>query len=141
MPVMLSQEKAEELILQAKLAAKSDVFTWLHNQQQEELLLSAGDRELQFLLTLKRNPFEVKAQLRTRDRHIPLVRMDNALQHVNPDGTVLRGPHLHWYKEGHGVAWAEPIDWYKTEAPMDTIFTFLDLIHARFPNGFQEALI
>ncbi len=137
----LTQAKADELVAQAKEAVRNDAFTWQYNQQQEELLIAVSDRDLHFLLTLKRNPFEIKAQLRTRDRHIPLVRLDNSAQHVNPDGTVLRGPHLHWYKEGLGVTWAEAIDWHHADQPMETILRFLDVIHARFPNGFQEALL
>lgn len=137
----LPQDKADELIHLAKEAVRNDAFTWLHNQQQVEHVIAVGDRDLQFLLSLKRNPFEIKAQLRTRDRNIPLVRIDNAAQHINPDGSILRGPHIHWYKEGFGAAWAEPIDWYELEQPMKTIFHFLGVISTRFPNGFQEALL
>jgi len=91
----LGQAKADELLSLAKEAARNEVFTWLHNTRQEELLVALDDRELQFLLSLKRNPFEITAQLRTRDRNFPLARIDNAAQHVNPDGEVLRGPHIH----------------------------------------------
>ncbi|WP_297920437.1 hypothetical protein [Metallibacterium sp.] len=138
---MLTQVKVDELIALAKVAVRDEVFTWLHNTRQEELLVSTQDRELQFLLSLKRNPFEITAQLRTRDRHFPLARIDNAVQHINPDGNVLRGPHIHWYREGYGMAWAERANWYALDRPLETLLTFLDLIAARFPNGMQEALL
>ena len=102
----LSQGKADELLALAKEAARKEVFTWLHITRQEELLVALDDKEIQFLLSFKRNPFEITAQLRTRDRNFPLARIDNAAQHVNPDGEVLRGPHMHWYREGDGLAWA-----------------------------------
>jgi hypothetical protein len=139
--MQLNDDKANELIHLAKEATKTEVFTWEHNRQQEELLIAVQDRDMHFLLTLKRNPFEIKAQLRTRERHVPLVRLDNAAQHVNPDGTVLRGPHLHWYKEGDGLAWASPADWCDLTQPMQTVMRFLDIIQTRFPKGFQEALL
>lgn len=137
----LTQQKADALIALAKEAARRDIFTWEHNCQQEELVLAVSDHNIGFLLTCKRNPFEIKAQLRTKDRHIPLVRLDNSVQHVNPDGTVLRGPHLHWFREGYGVAWAEPAPWYQGSQPMDTLLKFLDLIQIKFPFGIQEALL
>lgn len=138
---MLTQAKADELIARAKEAATKEVFTWLQNTRQEELFLAIGEKEVQFIVSLKRNPFEITAQLRTRDRHIPLVRIDNAAQHLNPDGTIIRGPHLHWFKEGHGVAWAEAVDWYRTDQPLETLGRFLDLVAAKFPYGYQEPLL
>lgn len=138
---MLTQGKANELIAKAKEAARTEVFTWLDNERQEELFLAVEDEGLQFLLSLKRNPYEIRVQLRTKDRHIPLARIDNAVQHPNPDGTIIRGPHIHWFKEGEGMAWAEPIDWYRLDRPLDTLLRFLDLVHARFPKGLQEALL
>ncbi|MBI4996459.1 MAG: hypothetical protein HZA64_02550 [Rhodocyclales bacterium] len=138
---MLTQAKANELIAKAKEAVRTDVFTWLHNERQEELFLAVEDAGLQFLLSLKRNPYEIRLQLRTKDRHIPLARIDNAAQHPNPDGTIIRGPHIHWFREGEGLAWAEPIDWYQLDRPVDTLVRFLDVVHARFPKGFQEALL
>lgn len=137
----LIQSKADEWIDLAKEVARKDAFTWALGTQQEELVIAVGNEELKFLLTLKRNPYEIKSQLRTRDRHIPLMRMDNAVQHINPDGTVVRGPHVHRYREGWGLAWAESIDWYDADRPVETLFRFLDLVRTHFPNGFQEALL
>lgn len=137
----LIQSRVDELIDLAKEVARNDVFTWAQGIQQEELVVAVGNEDLKFLLTLKRNPYEIKSQLRTKDRHIPLIRLDNAVQHINPDGTVVRGPHLHRYREGFGVAWAESIDWYDADRPVETLFRFLDLMRTQFPNGFQEALL
>lgn len=138
---MLTQQRADALIILAKEAVARECVTWEHNQRQEELVVGVTDHGLQFLLSIKRNPHEITAQLRTKDRHVPLARIDNAAQHVNPDGTVLRGPHVHWYREGYGLTWAELIDWYDVERPMDTLMHFLDLVATRFPAGIQEALL
>lgn len=138
---MLTQAKADELIALAKEAVRKDVLTWLQNKSEEEFLIATTDKDLQFILSFKRNPFEVKAHLRTRDRHISLARIDNAAQHVNPDGKILRGAHIHWYREGDGLAWAELIDWYDAARPMETLLRFLNLIAARFPYGLTEDML
>ena len=137
----LSQAKADELLHLAKEAARKEVFTWLQSTRQEELVVAVADENLQFLLSLKRNPFEITAQLRTKERNFPLARIDNAAQHVNPDGELVRGPHLHWYREGDGMAWASPIDWYDVARPMDTLLSFLDLVAVRFPYGLTEDML
>lgn len=138
---MLTQDRADQLIRLAKEALARECMTWQHNLRQEELVVAVEDQDLQFLFSMKRNPHEITAQLRTRDRHIPLARIDNAAQHVNPDGSVLRCPHLHWYRAGEGLAWAEAIEWYDLSRPMDTLVKFLDLVGTRFPAGLQEALL
>ena len=39
---------------------------------------------------------------------IPLVRLDldESKPHQNPDGQVIKGPHIHIYKKGYGDRWA-----------------------------------
>jgi len=138
---MLTAQRVQQLLDLAKEAVARDCATWHEDRRQEELVVAVGDRNLEFLLSFKRNVHEITAQLRTRERHVGLARIDNAAQHVNPDGTVLRGPHLHVFREGQGLAWAEPIDWYDLNRPMDTLFRFLELIRTRFPAGITEALL
>lgn len=140
---MISQEQAEALIAMAKEAVREDTFVWAIDVRQDEALAAVEDRKIQFILSMKRNPFEIRLHCRTRDRDIGLVRVDNALYHTNPDGTELRDqPHMHIYREGYrDLAWAVPIDWYNPHDPMSTLARFLDEIRARFPAGYQLALI
>lgn len=138
---MLTAQRVQQILDMAKEVAAKECVTWQVDQRQEELVLAVEDRGLAFLLSMKRNTFEVTAQIRTRERNLLLARIDNAAQHVNPDGSVLRGPHLHVYREGDGLAWAELIDWYDLARPMDTLMHFLSLIQTRFPHGLQEALL
>jgi hypothetical protein len=80
--------------------------------------------------------------LRTRDRDIGLVRLDNAPYHPNPDGTEIRNqPHMHIYREGYGLEWALPVNWYNLNDPMGTLERFLAEIHTRLPAGYQLAMI
>ena len=101
-------------------------------------MIAVEERELQFILSLKRNPFEIRLHLRTKSRDIGLLRLDNNLYHPNPDGTEIRNqPHLHTYREGYDLTWAEPVNWCDVSDPYGTLERFLAMIHARFPAGIQ----
>jgi hypothetical protein len=139
---MLTQAQAARLIAELKQASLDTVFVWESEQRQDETFFAASDSKLQFVLTLSRNPFEIKIHARTRDRNIPLLRIDNAPYHVNPDGSELRDtPHLHSYREGCDLAWAEPIDWYNVTDPLRTLERFLKEFSARFPSGITVAMV
>ena len=139
---MLTQQEAEELLAKAKEATRKEVLSWGNPSRNDEIVVATGETDLQFVLSLTRNPFEIKAHFRTKGTNVHLARMDNAAQHPNPDGTIIRGPHIHWYREGFQfLPWAEPIDWYDEHKPLDTLFKFLDLIKTRFPNGVQDVLL
>ena len=100
------------------------------------------DEKIQFVLVLKRNPFEIRLHLRTRYRDIGLVRVDNAPFHPNPDCTEIRNqPHMHVFREGYGLEWAEPIVWYDVTNPLGTLERFLNEVRTRFPAGYQLAMV
>ena len=141
MAALLTQSEADELLALPKLSALKVVFTWLKNTRQEEVFVELAGKERKFVLNLKRNPFEIRLHLRTKGGNVGLARIDNAAQHMNPDGNVLLGSHLHWYREGFGLAWAESIDWYDTTRPLDTLAKFLEIVNARFSTGFMEPLL
>jgi len=135
---MLTQAQADHLIAMLKQAARESVFVWESNAQQNELVVAVEDKKIQFILSLKRNPFEIRLHLRTRDRDIGLVRVDNSRYHPNPDGSELRDqPHIHFYREGYDLDWAEPIDWYDVNNPLDTLESFLEVIRMQFTAGYQ----
>ena|ERR1041384_2592142 len=140
---MITQEQADRLIEMAKHALRTDTFVWEINRRQNEFAAAVEDEKIQFVLTLKRNPFEIRLHLRTRDRDIGLVRVDNAPYHPNPDGTEIRNqPHMHVFREGYDqLEWAEPIDWYDVNDPLRTLERFLAEIRTRFPAGYQLAMI
>lgn len=139
---MLTQAQAERLIDAMKEATRKDVLVWQSNLRQEELIVAVEDKKLQFVLNMKRGPFEIRLNFRTRDRNIPLVRLDAAPYHTNPDGTELRNqPHLHLYREGYELAFAEAVDWYDAAKPLQTFERFLDIIRTKFPAGHTLDLI
>ena len=139
---MLTQQEADELLKKAKEATRKEILNWESPSRTDEIVIATGEPELQFLLSITRNPFEIKAHFRTKSKNIQLARIDTQKQHLNPDGERIVGPHLHWYREGFvHLEWAEAIDWYDATKPMDTLYKFLNLIETKFPRGIQEVLL
>ena len=87
-------------------------------------LFSVHNRE-EFILSVWRSEIVLaKNSLMTRSRKtINLARIDiNGPPHRNPDGKEILCPHLHLYKEGYDLKWAEPLpDFFKD--PNDTWVT------------------
>ena len=137
---MLTQDKAAMLLAQWKNSVREQAFVWERDQRHEELFVTTGEEEIMFCLSLIINPFELKAHFRTKERNIGLARIDDQLQHHNPDGSIIRGPHIHWYREGHELRWAEEIDWYDANNPLSTLSRFLDEVHSKFKGGIQGAI-
>lgn len=138
---MLTQIEADELLAKAKEATRKEILSWERKSRHDEPVIAVGEPELQFVLSLSRNPFEIRAHFRTKSKSVHLARIDSTKQHINLDGVRITGPHLHWYREGYGLEWAETIDWYDINKPLDTLYAFLDLIKTRFPRGVQEVLL
>lgn len=139
---MLTQDEADRLVAILKHALRTDAFTWELNHRQDEILVEQPECKLKFVLSLKRNPFEIRLHLRTRDRDIGLARLDNHGYHINPDGQEIgQRSHLHLYRESYDLAWAEPVEWCEVEKPLDTLEQFLRVINSRFPAGLQVPLI
>lgn len=139
---MLTQNEAEELLAKVKEATRKEVLSWELRSRHDEPVIAVGEPDLQFVLSLTRNPFEISAHFRTKNKNVQLARIDTQKQHMNPDGKRITGPHLHWYREGcDHLEWAEEIDWYDVSKPLDTIFMFLELIKTKFPKGMQEVLL
>ena len=141
MALLPNQAEADNLLAVSKQSILQDVFSWHENTRDEELFIELGEKERKFVLNLSRNPFEIRLHLRTKGSNVGLARIDNAAQHTNPDGNILRGAHLHLYREGFGLAWAEAITWHDPAKPLDTLAAFLDLVHARFSAGYMLPLI
>lgn len=139
---MLTQAQADRLIAMLKEAAREETFVWERDKRQDELVISIEDKKIQFILSLRRNPFESRLHFRTRDRDIGLVRVDNSLRHSNPNGTeIWDQPHIHFYRERENLNWAEPISWYDVNDPLGTLEQFLEIIHTTFPSGYQLDLL
>lgn len=133
---MITKLEVDELMNMAKEAIRTTKLYWFENERYDEQVISVGGPHLTFCLSLSRNPHEIRAHFRIKGSNIQLARIDNHNQHWNPDGEVLQGPHLHYFREGYDlIPWAEEIDWYDLSDPIGTLSKFLDIIHTRFPHG------
>lgn len=137
---MLTQTQADILIDALKEAVRKEIFGWLADRRQDELFVTVEKDNVFFVLSLIRQPFEIRLHLRTKQDNIGLLRVDAAPYHPNPDGTELRDtPHMHRYREGYGMQFAEPIDWYNQDDPIATLTCFLEASRASFPMGIQSS--
>lgn len=135
---MLTEDQARALVMALKDSVRNTAFSWFSNTRDDEIFISADAVGIEFVLTLSRNPFEIRLHFRTKMNNIGLMRIDGAPYHVNPDGTELRNtPHIHIFREGYGLDWAEPIDWFWPDKPIKTLERFLDEVNARFRGGIQ----
>jgi len=57
-----------------------------------------------------------------------LVRVDvgETLEHTNPDGVLVSGPHIHMYREGYDDKFASPLDQHSFHNSADIVITFQD---------------
>jgi hypothetical protein len=133
--IMLSQAEADMLIDLDKVKASDAVHTFPGPGGGIEVPLVSRDRTEHFVLDVTRGRIDLaKVSYNTRGRHvICLVRLDvNGPPHRNPDGEEVACPHLHRYREGYGLRWAEPL---ATGAFSDlgnmeqTLSEFLSLCH------------
>lgn len=138
---ILTQAEADALLNLIKTVFRKDTFFWKSDERYDERVIADTDSSLEFVLSLKRNCFEVRLNFRTKKNNVILARVDSQNQHHNPDGSIIRGPHLHLYKEGFGEKYAEPISWYDHQSPINTLANFLSVINTHFPNGFSEDLL
>ncbi len=138
--VKVIDDRGNELLLLNE-ATRVDHLSWQAGKREDELMVAVTDRGLRFVLSMSRNPYEIRLHCRTKDRDVGLVRLDNHCYHFNPDGTEIHHqPHLHVFREGFDLRWAEPVTWYDLKDPYGTLEHFLKIIEARFPKGIQLAL-
>lgn len=105
----ISQEEADELVAAVKLYEGNGAINYPPPGSSLSLsALGPGQKE-HFLVDVTRgriNLSKVSHNLRVRTS-IVLLRLDIAgTTHMNPDGSKIKTPHLHVYREGYGVSWA-----------------------------------
>ena len=108
----ITQAEADVLIAMPKIRA-SDV-TWHYPSLGGviSIPLISPDKRENFLLDIRKGRINLsKGSYQNRSRQvIVLVRIDfGGSVHRNPDGTEVRCPHLHLYREGYGHKWAMPL--------------------------------
>ncbi len=89
--------------------------------------------------------FKIKEQLRSKRVTHPLIRLDTypRARHVNPDGEVITGPHIHIYRSGTS-AWAYPVsedNFSDLKNSSQTLYDFLTYCNIRHNLDIQKTLV
>lgn len=118
----IPQDEADELIAMCKVRENDIQYRFPGLGGEIRIPLLSEDKRINFHLDIGRGRIDlnkIKYQNRVH-QIIILVRLDTSDKpHMNPDGIVIAGPHLHRYREGYGTKWA-------TELPTDIFPTFTD---------------
>ena len=124
---MISQNEAEELIKLKKWLTDSQVVT-LKPGQNAAYDLDSSDPAEKFILDIWRGTISLKARFQTRARKtVVLVRLDlNGAPHTNPDGEIIKCPHIHVFREGYDDKWAYPVDVKKFSDTSEYSIAFSD---------------
>jgi len=123
--LMLTQMEANELIsMKKKFENKKQ--TVLNESFEECFNLISENKQEHFVLDMKQGKIDLKKiKYQNRfDEVIPLVRFESKGIHENPDGTIIKGPHIHIYKEGYGDKFAVPSPFNNPEDVLESIKQF-----------------
>jgi hypothetical protein len=127
----MTQEEADAFIAMEKHRADDTAHAFPSPGERIAVPLVSPDKREQFILDVRRERISIKKatyQNRVRSTVI-LMRLDlDGPPHRNPDGEEIPCPHLHVYKEGFGVKWAEPapVDRYGNPTMLfETLLAFM----------------
>jgi len=75
------------------------------------------------------------------DEFIQLVRFESKGVHENPDGEIIRGAHIHIYKEGYGDKFAFPVkDFEDVEDVLKALTKFCEFCNIENKNFAYQSL-
>ncbi len=129
MTIQLTQAEAADLLAMEKHAGE-EVYQFPITGGSVRIPVYSEDRHEEFFLDVTRSTIRLtKATLQHRARKaVVLVRIDlDGPPHRNPDDTEVACPHIHYYREGYGDKWAEPLPSWVTK-PDNHMQTLLDLM-------------
>lgn len=111
---MLEQKIADYFISLPKKKKDSTIYVLNSGSKISIPLLSVTNSPEEFLLDIHKhqiNLYKYTFHFQNRVRKsIGLIRIDfEGPPHKNPDGVILKSPHVHIYKEGYDLKWAYPL--------------------------------
>ncbi len=105
---MLDQKLADHFIKLKKIKAEDSIYDLRSNKLLIPLIGQSSPQE-EFILDIHKSSIRIEKhtfQNRVR-KSIGLIRIDfGPVAHTNPDGQIVKGPHIHIYKEGYDLKWA-----------------------------------
>jgi len=142
----LVQLLADELLAMEKEFTTPDPLSLYSGAKFIRDMMSTNGQEL-FLLDFYQGTVRLN-KITSNHRYartIILARLDlNGSPHMNPDGQVVYGSHLHLYREGYGDKWASPVDATVFTDPADPVLSlrqFLRFLNVRTIPVIQALLI
>jgi uncharacterized protein DUF6978 len=127
----LTQNEADALMKMEKNRIDNTQYSFPGMGGSLRIPLLSKDKREEFMLDIYRSNIRLsKNSFQNRVRKsIVLVRIDiDGAPHRNPDGEEIPCPHLHLYREGYDVKWAEPLSNYfeLTDDIWDLLHYFMD---------------
>jgi len=105
----LTQGEADGLLAVKKVFEDRTAIIMNRPYREERKIISAVNNSDIFYLNITETAIEFgKYSLNNRYFQTPLVRVciDSSAVHENPDGTLIKGSHIHLYKESYGDKFA-----------------------------------
>ncbi|SRR6266699_1148832 len=142
----LAQEIADQLLAIDKEFTTADPLHLHSGAKFIRDLLSTNGQE-QFLLDFYQGNIRLNKVTSNHRyaRTIILARLDlNGSPHMNPDGQVIHGSHLHLYREGYSDKWASALDVTVFTDPTDPVVSlhqFLRFLNVKNIPVIQALLI
>jgi len=124
---MLTQAEANALIEMEKRLEERAVLKFPAPGDKESWQASSVDGRERFLMDVNRGRLcLIKCTYQERSRLTEiLIRLDvGGPPHRNPDGAVVKGAHIHTYREGYADKWAAPLPAERFSDPEDLVRTF-----------------
>lgn len=122
---MLTQIEADKLISMKKIFENKNQII-LNESFDKCFHLISENKQEHFLLDVKQGRIDLK-KIRYQNRFgevIPLIRFESKGIHENPDGTIIKGPHIHIYREGYGDKFAIQSDFNNSDDVLKSITQF-----------------
>lgn len=134
---VLLQTEADVLFRMEKIPASSGTFPFPDFGGRIGVPLVSRDKREQFSLDISRKRIALTTSYQTRARKvIVLARLDFGSPHRNPDGSEVKVPHLHLYREGYGAKWAIEVPSGILSEPEDSWQVLLDFM--RYCNIIEQ---
>lgn len=134
--INLTQAEADALIAMEKHRTDEELVDYPAATESVHLPLVSPDGREHFLLDLRRSGRIdlLKGTYQNRARQVVvLARLDfGGRPHRNPDDSEVASPHLHVYREGYAIKWANPLPLALFTDPEDRWQMLLDFM--RFCN-------
>jgi hypothetical protein len=127
---LLSQQEADDLLAMKKEREENKIYSFPTGGERLCVPLISCDKKHRFLLDIHSSRVLIsKYSFQTRLNIILLLRLDiDGRPHVNPDGTDVGRTHIHRYRAGSGLDWAEPLPepFGKTDEVLSLLHFFMD---------------